>query len=181
MSQLHVNYLFIPLLISLFAVSGYGIWELFLALRHKRSKEHYVKEVLRSFDKMFVLVPTLNEKETIGAMIENLVEISNKLKNEIPITLVVINDASTDGTAEVLANYQGYPNLKVITRELPDAQEGKGAALNVGLDWIETLGLDENKIIVGVIDSDSTPDILLFSNVYQAFIHSNYDLIQTGV
>ncbi len=35
--------------------------------------------------------------------------------------------------------------------------EGKGAALNVGLDWIETLGLDENKIIVGVIDSDSTP------------------------
>ena len=69
----------------------------------------------------------------------------------------------------------------MITRELPDAQEGKGAALNVGLDWIETLGLDENKIIVGVIDSDSTPDILLFSNVYQAFIHSNYDLIQTGV
>ncbi|MFZ4974966.1 glycosyltransferase [Enterococcus durans] len=181
MSQLHVNYLFIPLLISLFAVSGYGIWELFLALRHKRSKEHYVKEVLRSFDKMFVLVPTLNEKETIGAMIENLVEISNKLKNEIPITLVVINDASTDGTAEVLANYQGHQNLKVITRELPDAQEGKGVALNAGLDWIETLGLDENKTIVGVIDSDSTPDSLLFSNVYQAFIHSNYDLIQTGV
>ncbi|MDT2773343.1 glycosyltransferase family 2 protein [Enterococcus durans] len=181
MSQLHVNYLFIPLLISLFAVSGYGIWELFLALRHKRSKEHYVKEVLHSFDKMFVLVPTLNEKETIGAMIENLVEISNKLKNEIPITLVVINDASTDGTAEVLANYQGHQNLKVITRELPDAQEGKGVALNAGLDWIETLGLDENKTIVGVIDSDSTPDSLLFSNVYQAFIHSNYDLIQTGV
>ena len=95
--------------------------------------------------------------------------------------MVVINDASTDGTAEVLANYQGYPNLKVITRELPDAQEGKGAALNAGLDWIETLGLDENKTIVGVIDSDSTPDSLLFSNVYQAFIHSNYDLIQTGV
>ena len=69
----------------------------------------------------------------------------------------------------------------MITRELPDAQEGKGAALNVGLDWIETLGLDENKTIVGVIDSDSTPDSLLFSNVYQAFIHSNYDLIQTGV
>lgn len=57
----------------------------FLALRHKRSKEHYVKEVLRSFDKMFILVPTLNEKETIGAMIENLVEISNKLKMRFPL------------------------------------------------------------------------------------------------
>ena len=38
----------------------------FLALRHKRSKEHYVKEVLRSFDKMFVLVPTLNERKQSG-------------------------------------------------------------------------------------------------------------------
>ncbi len=58
--------------------------------------------------------------------------------------------------AEVLANYQGYPNLKVITRELPDAQEGEGSSIKCRIRLIETLGLDENKIIVGVIDSDST-------------------------
>ncbi len=44
MSQLHVNYLFIPLLISLFSQ---WLWdmEVFLALRHKRLKNIMSKNV----------------------------------------------------------------------------------------------------------------------------------------
>ena len=70
------------------------------------------------------LVPALNEQVTIVDSVDRLlaVEATNK-------AILVINDGSTDDTAEVLARLTS-PELEVLNRVPPDARKGKAAALN---------------------------------------------------
>lgn len=85
------------------------------------------------------IIPTYNEAENIGPMITAIGKISKKYpqwKNHI----VVIDDCSPDGTANVVKKYQKKNrNIHLISKK----KEGLGRALLVGYEYaIDKLGTD---------------------------------------
>jgi glycosyltransferase involved in cell wall biosynthesis len=73
--------------------------------------------------KLSVIVPCYNEKNTVAEIIRRVRAV--ELANEI----IVIDDGSTDGTREVLAQIPTGDDLKVICH---DRNLGKGAAVRSG-------------------------------------------------
>lgn len=73
-----------------------------------------------------VLIPTYNNATTLGAVIADVSQYSDNI--------IVINDGSTDYTAQILAK---VPNITVITHE---KNVGKGRALKNGLRKAKEMG-----------------------------------------
>src|SRR5947199_1414615 len=77
-----------------------------------------------------VVIPCFNEEARIG---ETLRVTLNYLTANAPDSeLIVVNDGSIDGTAEITRN--GFPGTKIATRLLENfTNRGKGAAVRLGL------------------------------------------------
>ncbi|MBT2508189.1 glycosyltransferase [Streptomyces sp. ISL-98] len=69
-----------------------------------------------------VLVPAYNERECIANTVRSL------MSSEHPIEVIVIDDGSTDGTADIVEAMR-LPNVRVVRQE----NAGKPAALNNGI------------------------------------------------
>jgi len=74
--------------------------------------------------KLSVLMPVFNEARTIEEVLRAV--------SAVPIQkeIVIVDDASTDGTSEVLARWDGRDGVRVIRH---DRNRGKGAALATAL------------------------------------------------
>jgi len=73
--------------------------------------------------KLSVIIPCYNERMTVATVIQRVRAVS--LAHEI----IVVDDGSTDGTREVLAEVEPGEDLKII---LHDHNQGKGAAVRTG-------------------------------------------------
>lgn len=71
-----------------------------------------------------ILVPVFDEAQQVGEVIDRILEV----RGSAPWEVVVVDDGSTDGTAEVLATYAG--RIRVITHP---SNYGYGAALKSGI------------------------------------------------
>jgi 1,2-diacylglycerol 3-beta-glucosyltransferase len=101
------------------------------------------------------LVPALDEEVTIADSVRRLlsVECAHRL-------VLVIDDGSTDRTAEILAGITD-PDLVVLSRRPPEARRGKAAALNAAWRLLDA-GLRDgrwgewtrDRIVVVVVDAD---------------------------
>ncbi|MFC5140690.1 bifunctional polysaccharide deacetylase/glycosyltransferase family 2 protein [Actinomycetospora rhizophila] len=69
-----------------------------------------------------VIVPAYDEKENIAATVRSLVA------SEHPVEVIVVDDGSTDGTAEIVESLR-LPRVRVMRQ----ANGGKPAALNTGI------------------------------------------------
>lgn len=98
---------------------------------------------------LYFLIPCLDEAAVIGGTVA-------ALRNQAS-RIVVIDDASQDGTGQV-ALEAGGDQIRVVRRELPAAQQGKGAALNHGFLWALAdavrWGLDPERVVICVMDAD---------------------------
>ncbi|MGB9669232.1 MAG: glycosyltransferase family 2 protein [Anaerolineales bacterium] len=74
--------------------------------------------------KISVVIPVYNEKNTIEEILKR-VEDTN-----IPSEIVVVDDGSSDGTREILAQYQNKNPYQIIFHQ---KNQGKGAAVNTGI------------------------------------------------
>jgi len=89
-----------------------------------------------------VVIPVHNEAANIGALVD---EVGDALTGGLEFELVVVDDASDDRTAEVLAAARGVrPWLRVLTHA---ANAGQSTAILTGVraasaDWIATLDGD---------------------------------------
>ncbi|MEU5166880.1 MULTISPECIES: bifunctional polysaccharide deacetylase/glycosyltransferase family 2 protein [Streptomyces] len=105
------------------AVLGRFGMMLLLARRHHRQRNRrgftWGPEVTGPVS---VIVPAYNEKECIAATLNSLAASTH------PIEILVVDDGSTDGTAEI-AESLGLPGVRVIRQE----NAGKPAALNNGV------------------------------------------------
>ncbi|MBU2669634.1 bifunctional polysaccharide deacetylase/glycosyltransferase family 2 protein [Actinoplanes bogorensis] len=96
---------------------------LVLARRHARRD----KSDAEYRDPVTVIVPAYNEKEIIAETLASLVASTH------PIRIIVVDDGSTDGTAEI-AEALGHPGVRVLRQ--PNG--GKSAALNNGIAHADT-------------------------------------------
>ena len=79
-----------------------------------------------------ILIPAYNEQATIGLLLEKVAQLS--LPADIARELVVVNDASTDGTAAVVRQFQAaHPGVPLKYLEHP-RNRGKGAAVRTAID-----------------------------------------------
>lgn len=87
-----------------------------------------------------IIVPAYNEANGIGAFLDNLYRVVEENK-EWNASIVVVDDGSTDDTAEVLKR---YPHVTVLTHK---QNRGYGAALKTGIAHCE----DD---FIAIIDAD---------------------------
>ncbi len=77
------------------------------------------------------LIPTYNNGKTLGNIIERTLTVCSNI--------VVVNDGSTDNTAEILGTFSENKNITVVS--YPN-NKGKGYALRLGLQKARELGFD---------------------------------------
>jgi cellulose synthase/poly-beta-1,6-N-acetylglucosamine synthase-like glycosyltransferase len=98
-----------------------------------------------------ILVPAHNEEKVIAKTLESLLELNyNQKKYEI----IIINDNSTDNSAEILKKIQeDNPDryIKIINTNAISGGKGKSNALNIGL-------AQSKGSFITVYDADNTPE-----------------------
>ena len=105
---------------------------------------------------VYFLIPCLNEEAVIGATLDSI------LAHQPGARVLVIDDGSDDDTAAI-ARSRGR-RVRVVERRAPNARQGKGAALNAGIQWVRAdvrnRELDPSQVLVCVMDADGrlTPD-----------------------
>jgi cellulose synthase/poly-beta-1,6-N-acetylglucosamine synthase-like glycosyltransferase len=93
-----------------------------------------------------VVVPALNEGGVIAATVRHLLA--------FPVErVIVVDDGSDDDTADQLSAVDDA-RLVVLLRRLPEARQGKGAALNAAYRWMRTHGFPADDTVVLVADAD---------------------------
>jgi 1,2-diacylglycerol 3-beta-glucosyltransferase len=102
------------------------------------------------------LVPALNEEITIRDSVERLLEVAVQRRR-----IIVIDDASDDRTPDILREID-HPDLHVLRRDQPHAQQGKAAALNQAYRELDRIleGIDRASVITVVVDADGRLDQL---------------------
>lgn len=76
--------------------------------------------------KLSIIVPVFNEVATIQEILRQVRSVEIPLEKE----LIVVDDYSTDGTREILADENEHPDTRVL---LHNQNRGKGAAVRTGL------------------------------------------------
>jgi hypothetical protein len=140
-------------LVALLILSNLLLWSLVLSMRNRESRwnvqfdllvrklarERLAAEGSPKTSEIMVIMPALNEEENLAQVLPRV----PKTINGHPISVLVVDDGSTDGTAEVTRR-QGY---LVISNPI---NRGGGAALRLGYDIAAAGGSH----IVVTMDSD---------------------------
>lgn len=96
-----------------------------------------------------ILVPAHNEAVVIEKTVKTLLALRYPKDK---LTLMVINDASTDDTGAILDRLHAVnPHVVVYHREKPEGGRGKAAALNAAVERVE----DE---FIAIYDADNCPE-----------------------
>ena len=122
-------------------------------------------------------VPAMNEEVTIADSVARLLEVRCANRH-----IVVIDDASTDATPDVLAAIDD-PDLVVLRREKPDAQIGKADALNEAWRRLPSLvdDIDPMRTVVCIVDADGRLDPDSPSKVVDLFVDPSIGGVQVRV
>ncbi|AEV89032.1 N-acetyl-glucosamine transferase [Actinoplanes sp. SE50] len=153
----------------LIAVAGYAIllaWPLstvilvWFAVRYVGThRARVVNQALASGDgrpeHFWIIVPALNEEAVVANTVTAALGLRGPARTLARV--LVVDDGSDDRTPEVLAAID-HPRLHVMRRELPEARQGKGEALNAAYRFIariaEQEGVPAERVVLGIIDGD---------------------------
>jgi glycosyltransferase involved in cell wall biosynthesis len=72
-----------------------------------------------------VVIPVYNEEKTLEELLRRVLSATYSKQ------VIVVDDGSTDGTAEVLGNWRGHPQVELLAHPV---NRGKGAAIRTGLE-----------------------------------------------
>jgi len=134
-----------PVIVSALAINSSRQFYLDRMRRETESDQPHLAELERAraiWPLASVVIPARNEEATLGMTIECA------LRLQWPeIEVIVVNDGSTDKTAEVIEGFAGDPRVRVITHEVA---QGKSQSLNEGIEAARSE-------IVLILDADSMP------------------------
>ena len=148
----------ITLLISYIGIIYYSIWVAILVCGSIKESHIKVNNLKIPKDiKLFILMPMLNEAGVVNSTLSQFLKNTAKLSQ---VQLGVIDDGSIDGTGkliqEFITSHHCSNKIHLIRRISPNAQTGKGDALNYGLNFIRKhFDYNMNHVIVGVLDADA--------------------------
>ncbi len=81
--------------------------------------------------KLSIIIPVYNEERTLSILLDAVVKV--KLINNIQKEIIIIDDASWDGSQNLILNFRNsFQNLDVINKRLPK-NTGKGACIIKGI------------------------------------------------
>ncbi|MFC3414395.1 polyprenol monophosphomannose synthase [Algoriphagus hitonicola] len=112
-----------------------------------------------------VIIPTYNECENIAEMIHQVMDLNGNFE------LLIIDDGSPDGTAEIVKGFQDqFPNrLHLLERE---GKLGLGTAYILGFQW----ALANRYDYIFEMDADFSHDPKDLSRLYEACSVDSYDM-----
>ena len=85
----------------------------------------------RIFVKFSVILPAYNEENTIDAVLDAVLRVDlSSLPDSVALEAIVVDDASTDGTPEIVSQKAGV----ILVRHAKN--QGKGAAIRTGLKHV---------------------------------------------
>jgi len=118
--------------------------------------------------KVSVIVPTYNAEKHLKACLDSLV---NQTLDDIEI--IVIDDASTDNSLQILKEYASkYPQIKAYYNKV---NCGQGKTRNFGLD----IASGE---YIGFVDSDDVIENTMYETMYNGALENNYvDIVSVGI
>lgn len=134
----------------------WNVWLFVLSLRHRYGGPDPVDP-----DGMLwvFVVPALNEEVTLADSLQRLQAVECRHRR-----IVVVDDGSDDATPEVLGAFED-PEVIVLRRDLPEARQGKAAALNHAWRHVServgagTFGdFDAASTVMAVVDADGRLD-----------------------
>ncbi len=149
----NLNYIF--LIFSIFVITYYTFETLLLFYAYDKQKFSSTEPqiVIRKKYHMYVMIPCLNEEIVIENTISSI--LTSDYEN---LSVYAIDDASDDRTAEIISSFTD-PRVSLISRVKPNAQEGKGEALNYVFEMIKE---DVNQkqipyedVLIAIIDADT--------------------------
>jgi 1,2-diacylglycerol 3-beta-glucosyltransferase len=132
--------------------------------------------------KLIFLIPCMNEEKVIRNTILSLLE----LPNSKDIVIYAINDASEDSTEKIISELCAIDKrLKIVNRVKPEAQIGKGEALNYTFEIIKkdiaNQNLDPNNVIIGIVDADGKMSLNAISEINKVFSNPLIGAMQSRV
>jgi len=112
-----------------------------------------------------IVMPVFNEKTTITTIVQRVMAVDTGCEKE----LIIVDDASTDGTRELLKNLSvaGRPGIKVVLHE---QNQGKGAAIQTGLQ--HTTGE-----VILIQDADLEYDPADYPRLLDPFLKGQADVV----
>lgn len=132
---------------------------------------------------LYILLPAYNEDQALPSLLKDIEQISA----QIPHQTVIVDDGSTDHTADVVRKFaQTHPNIHIVSHS---QNQGLGAALNSGFQFVLNFNqyydnLWEERLIkhqlapdmVITMDADNTQPADCIPKLYEA-ICSGADLV----
>lgn len=127
----------------LFAAIYFEVF-LLLTFLSRPARERREKPLSTATPTVALIVPCWNEESTIKGSVDSLLALEYP---EDKLSIVVVNDGSTDNSAEILKVYDGHPRVTVLHQE----NGGKHTGLNAGIAATDAE-------LVGCMDADSFVD-----------------------
>jgi glycosyltransferase involved in cell wall biosynthesis len=108
-----------------------------------------------------VIVPAYNEVATLAAVLERV------LRQPSVAQVVVVDDASTDGTYEIAQRFRSNPRVRVLHHPV---NRGKGAAIQTGLEAVTAP-------LVVIQDADMEYDPLEYQRLIAPILEGRADVV----
>ncbi len=139
MIEIPVLILYVTLFVSLF----FEIFLLitYLEVREELSLEKHLDKNIEQFPTVTIIVPCFNEEKTLSATINSILNLDYPKDK---LSLILVDDGSTDRTASELQKFNNYSQIKIFYKE----NGGKHTALNFALQQVQS-------DLVGCLDADS--------------------------
>jgi cellulose synthase/poly-beta-1,6-N-acetylglucosamine synthase-like glycosyltransferase len=144
-----------------------GYWLISLGQFGKQRARQLAQAAPALLPTVTVIIAVKNEVDVIGQTIEQLLQLEY---DPARLTILIIDDHSTDGTAERVRSFLHYPQVALVTRHNP-VVKGKPAAVNEAMPTITSE-------LICVFDADSLPAPSFLRQTVKHFHRPEVALVQ---
>lgn len=157
---------------------AYGLLMLWLSRREPKTI-YSANENLDDPRTIVFVLPCLNEDTVLGTSLRRLLELQHP-----DMHVLVVDDGSEDFTADIVRD-NGDPRLHLLQRQLPNARQGKGEALNAAVAHLASGKVVEfanpDQVIICVVDADGRLEPNALTQVLPRFDDPSLGAVQIGV